>query len=125
MVSLVISRVEQECCTSWTTTSSSWWALGMRVQGVVCSHIHNSDIVACPFKGAKCVQYLVWVHVLLTGPAKCLFEKPYFEQKKAALKPGGIICSMGKQDIVGGYDLALIMPQYSCCVMQRLKMRLA
>ena len=108
-----------------------------RVQGVVCSHIHiyrihspcesidNSDIVACPFKGAKCVQYLAWVHVLLTGPAKCLFEKPYFEQKKAALKPGGIICSMGKQDIVGGYDLALIMPQYGCCVMQRLKMRLA
>ena len=108
-----------------------------RVQGVVCSHIRiyrihspcesidNNDIVACPFKGAKCVQYLVWLHVLLTGPAKCLFEKPYFEQKKAALKPGGIICSMGKQDIVGGYDLALIMPQYGCCVMQRLKMRLA
>ena len=66
-----------------------------------------------------------WVHVLLTGPAKCLFEKPYFEQKKAALKPGGIICSMGKQDIVGEYDLALLMPQYGCCVMQRLKMRLA
>ena len=30
------------------------------------------------------------------GPAKCLFEKPYFEKLKVALQPGGIICSQGK-----------------------------
>ena len=44
-------------------------------------------------------------NVFLTGPAKSLFEKPYFEKMKAALRPGGLICSMGKQDIVGGCGL--------------------
>ena len=34
-------------------------------------------------------------NVFLQGPAKSLFEKPYFEKMKAALRPGGIICSMG------------------------------
>ena len=29
----------------------------------------------------------------LTGPAKSLFERPYFEKLKAAPQPGGIICS--------------------------------
>ena len=51
-----------------------------------------------------------WVHVFLPGPAKSLFEKPYFENMKAALRPGGIISSMGKQDVVGGCGLALITP---------------
>ena len=34
-------------------------------------------------------------NVFLQGPAKSLFERPYFEKMKAALRPGGIICSMG------------------------------
>ena len=34
-------------------------------------------------------------NVFLPGPAKRLFEKPYFEKMKGALRPGGIICSMG------------------------------
>ena len=50
------------------------------------------------------------MHVFLPGPAKSLFEKPYFENMKGALRPGGIISSMGKQDVVGGCGLALITP---------------
>ena len=30
------------------------------------------------------------------GPAECLFEQPYYEKMKKALKPGGIICAQGK-----------------------------
>ena len=30
------------------------------------------------------------------GPAKCLFEIPYYRRMKSALKPNGIICTQGK-----------------------------
>lgn len=30
------------------------------------------------------------------GPALCLFQKPYYEALKQALKPGGIVCSQGE-----------------------------
>ena len=29
------------------------------------------------------------------GPAECLFEQPYYEKMKKALRPGGIICTQG------------------------------
>ena len=31
----------------------------------------------------------------IPGPAKCLFERPYFERLRGSLKPGGIICTQG------------------------------
>ena len=80
-----------------------------KVQGVVYSHIHNYKIhlpcksidssnkaVPCPFLKVATWCTIPWVHVFLPGPAKSLFEKPYFEKMKAALRPGGIISSMGK-----------------------------
>ena len=30
------------------------------------------------------------------GPAECLFEKPYYDNIKAALTPGGILSSEGE-----------------------------
>ena len=30
------------------------------------------------------------------GPAKCLFEKSYFEKLREALRPDGILCSQGR-----------------------------
>ena len=36
------------------------------------------------------------------GPAKCLFEKSYFEKLKEALRPGGIICSQGECTLMQG-----------------------
>ena len=33
-----------------------------------------------------------------TGPARPLFEKPYFQKIKAALQPGGILCSLGEHN---------------------------
>ena len=30
------------------------------------------------------------------GPAEVLFQKPYYESIKAALKPKGILCSQGR-----------------------------
>ena len=53
-------------------------------------------------------------NVFLIGPAESLFEKPYFEKMKGALRPGGIICSMGTYasycEWVGACCLALIVP---------------
>ena len=53
-------------------------------------------------------------NVFLPGAAKSLFEKPYFEKMKGALRPGGIICSMGTYvsycEWVGACCLALTVP---------------
>ena len=46
----------------------------------------------------------MYVHV---GPAKCLFEKSYFEKLKEALRPGGILCSQGTHVIVCGHAFCL------------------
>ncbi|CAI8037195.1 Spermidine synthase, partial [Geodia barretti] len=30
------------------------------------------------------------------GPAECLFEQPYYEKMKKALRPGGVLCAQGE-----------------------------
>ena len=34
------------------------------------------------------------------GPAKPLFEKPYYEKIRDALKPDGILCSQGQFSVI-------------------------
>lgn len=36
----------------------------------------------------------------LIGPAESLFQKPYYELMKCALKPGGIICTQGEKEAI-------------------------
>ncbi len=36
-----------------------------------------------------------------TGPAESLLHRPYFEAMKRALKPGGLICVLGKYTCSG------------------------
>ena len=45
----------------------------------------------------KYMSLCVCVCVFLSrpGPAECLFEQPYYEKMKKALRPGGIICTQG------------------------------
>lgn len=38
----------------------------------------------------------IFMSLNISGPAVCLFRKPYYESLKKALKPGGIICSQGE-----------------------------
>ena len=38
------------------------------------------------------------------GPAVCLFEKPYYERVKEALRPGGIHCAQGEAGREGGKE---------------------
>lgn len=34
--------------------------------------------------------------VLITGPAKDLFERPFFEAVAKALRPGGVVCTQAE-----------------------------
>ncbi|KAF8770535.1 Spermidine synthase like protein [Argiope bruennichi] len=47
------------------------------------NHQHEFDIIITDSSDPK-------------GPAVCLFQKPYYESLKKALRPGGIICSQGE-----------------------------
>ena len=42
------------------------------------------------------------MYAFLADISKSLYEKPYFEKLKAALRPGGIICSQGETKRGGG-----------------------
>ena len=44
-------------------------------------------------KMVKCLDFCI---LCLVGPAEALFEEPYYNLMKGALKPGGIICTQGK-----------------------------
>ncbi|GFW64602.1 spermidine synthase [Trichonephila clavipes] len=46
------------------------------------------------------------------GPAVCLFQKPYYESLKQALKPGGLIASQGEQF---WYDRRLVKEMIKMC----------
>ncbi|GFR23147.1 spermidine synthase [Trichonephila clavata] len=46
------------------------------------------------------------------GPAVCLFQKPYYESLKQALKPGGLIASQGEQF---WYDRRLVKELIKMC----------
>ena len=44
-------------------------------------------------------DYLVFIS---SGPAECLFEQPYYEKMKKALRPGGVLCAQGNMTYGGG-----------------------
>lgn len=46
------------------------------------------------------------------GPAVCLFQKPYYEALKQALRPGGILCSQGESI---WFDLKLMTEMVKMC----------